>query len=120
MDLSKQDIGKIGEAVSEEYLIKSGYIILDKNYRCKIGEIDIIAKNMNHICFIEVKTRKNKIYGRPCEAVNYIKQKKILKSAQMYILKNKLFECSFRFDVIEVLIFDNKYSINHIENAFQK
>lgn len=120
MYLSNQDIGKFGEAVTEEYLIKSGYEILDKNFRCKTGEIDIIAKNSNYVCFVEVKTRKNNLYGMPCEAVNYIKQHKICKTAEMYILKNKLFESSFRFDVIEVLLSGEKYSINHIENAFQK
>ena len=63
--------GKIGEKVAQEYLIKNDYEILVKNFRCKQGEIDIIAKDKNELVFIEVKTRTNKKYGNPIDAVTY-------------------------------------------------
>lgn len=72
-------IGNYGEAIAAEYLKQLGYNILYKNYSCKIGEIDIIAKYKNYICFIEVKTRYSTCYGRPSEAVSYVKQQKYLK-----------------------------------------
>ena len=115
-------IGTYGEKVSKDLLIKKGHIILEKNFKCKLGEIDIISsiKNGNCICFIEVKSRFDSCYGMPFEAVTSNKIKKIKKVAEFYIYKNKLFEYEFRFDVIEVFL-DRKsddFSINIIENAF--
>lgn len=114
-------IGNYGEAIAAKYLEENGYKILTANYRCRIGEIDIIAKYKNYICFIEVKTRYSACYGRPSEAVSYVKQQKILKAAEYYIMKNKLYNCAARFDVIEIQLnnSDNMYTINFIENAFQ-
>ncbi|KOA20561.1 hypothetical protein CLHOM_11490 [Clostridium homopropionicum DSM 5847] len=115
-------IGTYGEEISQDLLIKRGHVILEKNFKCKLGEIDIISSinNANCICFIEVKSRFNTSYGMPLEAVTYSKIKKIRKAAEYYINKNKLFEYEFRFDVIEVFL-DRKsddFSINVIENAF--
>lgn len=114
-------IGNYGEAIATEYLRELGYIILDKNFSCRIGEIDIIGKRKNYICFIEVKTRYSASYGRPSEAVSYVKQQKIIKAAEYYILKNKLYHFAVRFDVIEVQLnnSNNIYTVNFIENAFQ-
>ena len=93
-----------------------------KNFRCKLGEIDIIAKDKSFIVFIEVKTRYGSIYGSPSEAITFKKQNKIYKTAQLYIIKkaihNKFY---FRFDVIEVILntLNSNYSIKLIKNAFQ-
>lgn len=120
MSSFNRDIGSLGEEISENFLVESGYTILDRNFRCKTGEIDLIARDGDYICFIEVKTRCGNLFGSPCEAVNYSKQKRISKTAQMYILKKKLFKFHFRFDVIEVIL--NKEqgtsSIKLIKNAF--
>lgn len=117
---NSKEIGNFGESITEEYLIKSGYRILERNFYCRIGEIDIIAENNNFICFIEVKTRHKSLFGNPCEAVNKKKQIRIIKTAEFYILKNTLFSSYFRFDVIEVFLDKESYNINHIKNAFQK
>lgn len=116
-----KDIGNLGESIAEKYLLSIGYIILAKNFRCKIGEIDIIGKDKNYFCFVEVKTRHSKKYGEPCEAVNYSKKIKIYKTANIYILKNNLYNCNFRFDIVEILLNQNDsiYNINLIRNAFQ-
>jgi len=121
MHSSNKDTGNLGEEISESFLIESGYTILDKNFRCKIGEIDIIAKDGEYICFVEVKIRYGDLFGRPCEAVTYSKQQKINKVAQMYIMKKKLLNFFFRFDVIEVILNkdDDSCSIKLIKNAFQ-
>ena len=86
--------------------------ILDKNFRCKIGEIDIIAREGNYICFIEVKTRYGDLFGSPCEAVTYSKQQRISKVAQIYIMKKRLYRFFCRFDVIEVILNKNDDSEN--------
>lgn len=115
-----KDIGNFGENLAETYLKQNGYKILTKNFTCKIGEIDIIGIDKNLICFIEVKTRYNLKYGYPCEAVTRNKMMKIYKSSQVYILKNRLFKYSFRFDIIEILLDKkNKPKIRLIKNAFQ-
>lgn len=121
MHKENKTIGNYGEELAKKYLEESGYTILDRNFKCKTGELDIIAKKCNTITFVEVKSRYNKFYGNPCEAVNYIKKLKIYKAAQFYIIKNSLTNFDFRFDVIEIIFNynNNNNTLNHIENAFQ-
>ncbi len=113
-------IGSIGEQLAVDYLKNKGYYILDRNYRTKLGELDIVAKKNNLIVFIEVKTRTSDKFGVPSEAVNYKKQKTIQKLSQQYILNKNLYDDCwlYRFDVIEVRIKDKKYKVEHIENGF--
>ncbi|WP_138206660.1 YraN family protein [Haloimpatiens lingqiaonensis] len=120
MHYLNKDIGKYGEDLAETYLKNLGYEILDKNFSCKFGEIDLIGKDKEYTCFIEVKTRYGTFYGYPCEAVTKNKQFKIYKVAQLYILKKKLFNENFRFDVMEILLNNNEKnpSIRLIKNAF--
>lgn len=116
-----KDIGALGEELSENYLKNLGYKILQKNFRCKCGEIDLIAVNKGYICFIEVKTRYGTTYGIPAESVSSSKQHKIYRTAELYIIKKNIINKNFRFDVIEVLLntSNNDFLINHIEDAFQ-
>ena len=115
--LYNQTLGKIGEQKACKYLKIKGYYILERNFRCKMGEIDIIAKDKNEIVFVEVKTRTSFKYGIPCEAINYCKRKHISRVARYYILKNSLEDDVIRFDAIEVIVKD-KYYIHHIKEAF--
>lgn len=113
-------IGSYGETIAEDYLKSIGYIILEKNFTCKIGEIDLIAKDKNHISFIEVKTRYGTPYGTPGESITTSKQYKIYKTAQTYILKKKLYKSNFRFDVIEIILNNtNSPYIKLIKDAFR-
>lgn len=113
-------IGLIGEELAANYIKNRGYDVLERNYRTKLGELDIIAINQNVIIFIEVKTRTSSVYGMPSEAVNYKKQRRIRKLSQQYILYKNLDKSCFnyRFDIIEVKLVGKKYKIVHIENAF--
>ncbi|KEI10381.1 YraN family protein [Clostridium botulinum C] len=115
-----KNIGNFGETLSEKFLISKGHKILKKNFRCKLGEIDIISKFKNCICFTEVKTRYNSSYGIPCEAVTYRKINKIKNTAKFYIAVNNIFYYDFKFNVIEILMNnnDNTHIVNFIENAF--
>lgn len=116
-----KSLGIYGEKAAIKFLEDEGYKVLARNYRCKIGEIDIIAADGDTLSFIEVKTRSSNQYGRPCEAVNYNKQIKIVKTALHYINRNNLTQWMSRFDIVEILIEtdDRINSINLIKNAFE-
>ncbi len=105
--------GKDGEEKACNYLKSKKYKILERNYRCIYGEIDIIAKDNDTLVIIEVKYRKTAKYGKGYEAVTYTKQQKIIRTAEYYI-NDKHIKMPVRFDVIS--IDDNE--ITHIENAF--
>lgn len=115
----KQEIGKLGEDIAANFLIEKGYIILDRNFECRQGELDIIAKDKDEIVFIEVKTRTSNKYGTPSEAVNKIKQKHMLQSIKYYLFIRNLNQEFVRIDVIEVNIKGNIVKVNHIKQAFE-
>jgi len=121
MGADNKHIGDLGEKIAEKHLIEKGYIILDRNFRYKTGEIDLIGKDKDYISFIEVKTRTSSYFGFPCEAVTYSKQQKIYRTAEIYIMQKKLFKLNFRFDVVEVILLDekNNYKVDLIKDAFQ-
>lgn len=110
-------VGKSGENIVLNYLKKNSYKIIDKNYKNKIGEIDIIAfdKTNEELVFIEVKSRTSLEFGLPSEAVDFRKQNKIRITASLFLIKNKKYEDKIRFDVIEIL---NNEITNHIKYAF--
>jgi len=124
MKNNKKAIGRIGEEIAADYLKENGFYVLAQNYKVgRIGEIDIIAREKEYICFIEVKTRTNTAFGVPSEAVNKRKQQQIAKIAYIYMDRYNLHNESVRFDVIEVTgkgTGDDFVlsSINHIKNAF--
>ncbi len=120
--LTKQVIGDEGEKAAARYMKDSGFEILEMNYRCRYGEIDIIAKIDEYVVFTEVKSRKSAAFGEPREFVDYKKQAKIKATAYKYI-EEKNIEANFRFDVCEIYhTSDGKYEvkdINYIEGAFE-
>ena len=111
----KRDFGNTGENLATEYLEKQGYTILERNFYCKQGEIDIIAKDKNEIVFIDVKSRSNKLFGIPSEAVTKQKIKHLFRTARYFLYKNKMINEYIRFDVVEILIKSGKFNINHIK-----
>ncbi len=119
MNLS-HETGVLGEEKASEYLKKKGYKILERNYKVRGGEIDIIALKKGVLALIEVKTRSSLYAGRPSEAVSETKQTRLKKAAVIYLLNNKK-KVEPRFDVIEVLISKDDFSVKeivHIEDAF--
>lgn len=110
-------LGKLGEEVVCEYLKKQHYKILETNFNCKIGEIDIIAKHKNELVLVEVKTRTSKKYGLPSEAVTKKKLKHIYKTAEYYIYTRKIKNIDIRIDVIEVYFVEGKWYINHLKKV---
>ena len=119
MSISRIEIGRAGEAAAVDFLKRNGYKIIQRNYKNKLGEIDIIAKDNNVLCFIEVKTRTNFNYGYPQEAITFTKQKKINKVAMSYLKLYNLLNTSARFDIISVVLNNqNKFDIELIKDAF--
>ncbi len=113
----RHEIGRLGEKLAIKYLKQNNYKIIQQNFRCKQGEIDIIANNEGKIIFIEVKTRTNLKFGRASEAVTYIKKNHIVKTAKYYLYINNIKNFNIRIDVIEIYISSNKYEINHIKQV---
>lgn len=123
MDKYNKVLGKVGEDAAEKFLKGKGYKILDRNFNCRFGELDIIAMDGNCLVFAEVKTRSTKKYGAPQNAVNYRKQNHLKLSARFYIEKERLNNYIARFDIVEIFVkfADNKFiveNINVISNAF--
>jgi len=117
--LNNKQLGAIGEKYAANYLKGKNYEILQLNFSCRYGEIDIIAKQKNSIVFVEVKTRKSTNFGKGMEAVNFYKQQKLRKVALYYLNKNAPVFSNIRFDVIDILIqSEDEIKIEHIENAF--
>lgn len=114
-------VGNYAEKIAQNFLLDSGYNIVECNFRNYIGEIDIICIRQKLLIIVEVKGRYNINYGFPRESVNYLKQKSIAKVTYSYIALKKLYNLNIRFDVIEILFNNNDslYQINHIEDAFR-
>lgn len=118
-DLTKIIKGKEGEKIAAFFLKKNGYRIIETNFRCVLGEIDIVAYEDRDLVFIEVKTRKSEELGYPEQAVGRKKQKKLSQLALWYLEKNKLTDIKARFDVVAVtMISDSTNEIKLIKNAF--
>lgn len=116
---NKRATGKMAEEIATVFLQEKGFKILEKNFHCHFGEIDLIIERDNYIIFVEVKARSSKSFGLAQEAVTIKKQKKILNVAMWYLMKNNAVEKFFRFDVIAMHQQANgQYDIQHIENAF--
>lgn len=120
---SKKKAGRQAELFARNYLKKHGLILIEQNYYCRKGEIDLIMQDDTHLVFIEVKFRSNESHGSGADAVTYQKQQKIISAARHYLYQNKLTEsvCS-RFDVISMTLhkrlIKKTYDIQWLKNAF--
>lgn len=119
--MSKQDLylGKKGEETAVGLLKDNGYKILLRNYKTKLGEIDIIASDKGIICFIEVKTRQSDKFGLPSEAISASKQRQISKVALAFLKERKLLDKKARFDVVSILYSQAPPRLDLIKNAFE-
>ncbi len=111
--------GKSGEEIALGLLKKNGYKILARNYRTRLGEIDIVACDKDTICFIEVKSRHSDKFGFPQEAVLKSKQRQISKAALVFLKEKNLLDRKARFDVVSVLSADETPKLELITDAFE-
>ncbi len=115
---SHNELGKIGEEIAAQYLLKSGYKILHRNFYFDKAEIDIIAqKEEDTVVIVEVKTRNSSFFGDPQDFVTKNKIKLLVKAANEYIVSNDL-NVEVRFDIIAVLKNQKEEKLEHFENAF--
>lgn len=114
----KQVLGKEGERLAERFLKTKGYKLLERNYRCARGEIDLIALDGRVIVFVEVKTRTGHGFGNPLEAVEFRKQRKMIQTAQYFLSEKGLHQREARFDVVGISWPRHEPVVEHIENAF--
>ena len=114
----KKELGRKGEEVALRFLKKKGYRIIEKNYVCKMGEMDIIAKEKDTLAFIEVKTRTSTEFGPPQLAVTPSKQRQLSKVALSYLNKKQLNDVKARFDVVAILLGQKGEEIELIKDAF--
>ena len=121
IDRQKKILGKKGDDIALNYLTEKGYELVARNYRfSRYGELDLVMKDGNYLVFIEVRTKKNKLYGSPLETIDYDKRRQIEKMAQLFLVKEKLSQDTFcRFDAIGIILSNNNEpEIEHIQDAF--
>ncbi len=115
-------VGRLGEEVATAFLTARGYRLLERNFRCKGGEVDIIARDPadSSLVFVEVKARRGLSYGVPQLAVTPFKQRQISKAALTWLSKKRLHDTNARFDVIAILLDEGgHHKVEHIQNAFE-
>lgn len=113
--MSNKQTGDYGETLACEFLKKQSYKILERNFRIRGGEIDIIAKDIVDLVFVEVKTRYTHEFGSPAESVTPWKINFLIRASQFYLLKHKLMDKPYRIDVITI-DFTNSGEVEHIKN----
>jgi putative endonuclease len=116
-------IGEWGERRAVKYLRAKGFTVIESNFRCRVGEIDIVAREGGDLVFAEVKTRADLRYGLPCEAVDEHKQRQLARVAEVYLATHTGRaehdgDLRPRFDVIEILILDGRAFVRHLRDAF--
>ena len=119
--MSGRELGAWGEEQAARFLRRKGYTIVERNYACRFGELDIIARRQGVIAFVEVKLRRNADFAAAREFVTCAKQQRIVKSASLWLAAHRC-ELQPRFDVIEIYApegMDSKrLTVNHLEDAF--
>jgi putative endonuclease len=118
MTQERRSLGHRGEELAVSKLKELKYRILERNYRCALGEIDIIAREKEVLVFVEVKTRRSQKFGHPADALHEDKQRKLSKVALTYLNQKKLSDIPARFDVVVVEFFSPSPQITLIRNAF--
>lgn len=119
MEFRKQ-LGNDSETIAQQYLEQRGYMLIQANFRCKTGEVDLIMQKENLLVFVEVRSKSSSRYGEPLETVDYTKQKKIKKASAYFLyIHPQLAHCYCRYDVVSVLWKNGCADITWIADAFQ-
>lgn len=121
MTHARQRLGQRGERLAEQYLTSHGLTILERNYRCSAGEMDLIAQDGPTMVFVEVRTRRGQGYGTPEDSITSRKQAHLLAVAQTYLYEHSLGDAAWRIDVVavEMSARGELLRVEHIENAVE-
>jgi putative endonuclease len=117
---ARHALGRSGEAAAEAFLARGGLRILERRFRVKVGEIDLIGERDGTIVFVEVKTRSGSRYGTPAEGVTALRRLRLARAAETYLARHGWTDRPCRFDVVEVFAAgEGDLRVNHIEDAFR-
>ena len=119
MTQHNQQLGALGERIAERWLVKHGYRILARRFRNGHRDIDLIAERDETIAFVEVKARSGNDFGDPVEAVHFKKQRELTRSAHVWIDRHGRRGESYQFDVVGILVSEERVKVKHIPNAFE-
>jgi putative endonuclease len=115
---ARPQLGRRGEDLAESVFRRLGFDIVQRNYRCKHGEIDLIARRGRVLVFCEVKTRKTDMWGTPAEAVGLRKQSRLRQLAAVWLAGHAVGRVQVRFDVVSVIVRPDRSEVTHIPDAF--
>ncbi|WP_027369268.1 YraN family protein [Desulfovermiculus halophilus] len=110
--------GQLGEEMARAFLGSQGYEVLEMNWRCRCGELDLICRIRDTVVFVEVKTRSTATLETPAEALTQRKQTKLIKSASLFLSQRKLWHVQSRFDLVSVYLQTHHCQVDHVPNAF--
>ncbi len=121
MPTQRTQLGQRGEAMARRFLQKRGYRILESNYRCPYGEIDIVARDGDQTVFVEVRTRLSTAYGTPEESITPAKQRHLLAASQEYLQRHDMGEADCRIDLVSIRLGAGYQGrrIDHLRHAVQ-
>lgn len=116
---SKTLQGKAGEGLACHYLEQQGLTLVERNFRCRRGELDLIMRDGDQLVFVEVRSRRKSGYGTPAETITKTKQNRLVRTALYYLQRRRWCSVSCRFDVIAITLGQNEDAVEWIKNAFQ-
>src|SRR5262245_24652546 len=119
MSAARQAFGELGERIAERWLRRAGWRVLQRRFRSGHRDIDLVVERDGTVAFVEVKARRGSRFGQPVEAVNWRKQKELCKSARVWIDRHGRAPEEYRFDVIGVLMENERVRIRHVPDAFR-
>lgn len=114
------ETGRLGEDLAAAFLARAGYRLVERNYRCKGGEIDIIAVEGPVLCFIEVKARTGTAFGEPAEAVDRRKRRRMIRAARLYAASKRLAGVGYRYDIVSVQLGTDPPEVQLFRDAFDE
>jgi TIGR00252 family protein len=118
MSAARQEFGELGERIAERWLRRQGWRVLQRRFRNGHRDIDLVVEREGTVAFVEVKARKGLAFGDPVEAVNWSKQRELVRSASVWIDRHGRPAESYRFDVVGVLVEGDRVRVRHVPNAF--
>lgn len=118
MSAAKQEFGELGEQIAERWLKRKGWRVVQRRFRSGHRDIDLVVEREGVVAFVEVKARRGHEFGDPVEAVNWAKQRELVRSASVWIDRHGRPSDSYRFDVIGVLVEGERIRVRHVPNAF--
>jgi putative endonuclease len=118
MSAARQEFGELGERIAERWLKRQGWRVVQRRFRSGHRDIDLVVEREGTVVFVEVKARRGLAFGDPVEAVNWSKQKELVRSASVWIDRHGRPAESYRFDVVGVLVEGDRVRVRHVANAF--